>query len=255
MSVFNQYARYYDLLYRDKDYASEALFVLTLIREHCFGARHILELGCGTGVHAQHLAESGACVHGVDRSTLMLEDAWVRHRSLPSEVAGRLVFSLGDAREVRLGKTFDAVISLFHVMSYQILNEEIVDVFATAKAHLKSGGVFIFDCWYGPGVLTDRPVTRVKRVGDDSISVTRIAEPTTRASENVVDVNYTIFVRDKASGATEELKELHRMRYFFSPEIQMFADHSGFKIIAVREWMKQTEPSMNSWNACFVARA
>jgi len=68
-------------------------------------------------------------------------------------------------------------------------------------------------------------------------------------------VNYTIFVRDKASGATEEVKELHRMRYFFSPEIQMFAAHSGFKIIAAREWMKQTEPGMNTWNACFAARA
>ena len=177
MSVFNQYARYYDLLYRDKDYASEALFVLTLIREHCFGARHILELGCGTGVHAQHLAESGACVHGVDRSTLMLEDAWNRHRGLPSKLATRLAFSLGDAREVRLGNTFDAVISLFHVMSYQVLDEDILDIFATTKAHLKSGGVFIFDCWYGPGVLTDRPVTRVKRQRTNFLRETDSAQP------------------------------------------------------------------------------
>lgn len=255
MKVFDHYARYYNLLYRDKDYTSEALFILALIREYCVGARDILDLGCGTGAHAQHLAESGVCIHGVDRSTMMLEDAAIRHRGLPSEVASRLTFSLGDARKVRLGKTFDAVVSLFHVMSYQILDEDILDVFATAKAHLKAGGVFIFDCWYGPGVLTDRPVTRVRRVGDDAISVTRIAEPTTRASENVVDVNYTIFVRDKTSGVTEELQELHQMRYFFSPEMQIFAVNSGFKIIAAREWMKQTEPGMNTWNACFVARA
>jgi len=255
MKVFNDYARYYDLLYRDKDYVSETSFILTLVREHCLGASDILDLGCGTGAHAHHLAESGVCIHGVDRSTEMLEEAAIRHRGLPPQIASRLSFSQGDAREVRLGKVFDVVISLFHVMSYQIRNEDVLDTFATAKAHLRPGGIFIFDCWYGPGVLTDLPVTRVKRIGDDAISVTRIAEPTIRPKENVVDVNYTIFVRDKVSGATEELKELHQMRYFFPPEIQMFADNSAFKVIAQREWMKQTEPSMNTWNACFVALA
>ena len=51
-SVFSSYARYYDLLYRDKDYAAEAEYVASLIRKFHPAARSIIELGSGTGIHA-----------------------------------------------------------------------------------------------------------------------------------------------------------------------------------------------------------
>ena len=44
MSVFDGYARYYNLLYRDKDYAAEARHVHDIIQKHASGARSILEL-------------------------------------------------------------------------------------------------------------------------------------------------------------------------------------------------------------------
>jgi hypothetical protein len=53
------------------------------------------------------------------------------------------------------------VFSLFHVMSYQTSNKDLQDAFETAKINLKPGEIFIFDCWYGSSVLTDRPVGRV----------------------------------------------------------------------------------------------
>ena len=48
---------------------------------------------------------------------------------------------------------------------------------STAAKHLKPNGVFIFDFWYGPGVLTDPPVVRLKRLENEEIEVLRIAEP------------------------------------------------------------------------------
>ncbi|WP_341999478.1 hypothetical protein [Chlorogloeopsis sp. ULAP02] len=66
MSVFGNYARYYDLLYRDKDYVGEALFIRRLIQNHAPEAQDILELGCGTGNHAVLLAKEGYKVHGVE---------------------------------------------------------------------------------------------------------------------------------------------------------------------------------------------
>jgi len=47
---FALYARYYDLLYADKDYAGEAAYVAGLIRQRLPGATRILELGSGTGI-------------------------------------------------------------------------------------------------------------------------------------------------------------------------------------------------------------
>jgi len=75
VSVFGSYARYYDLLYRDKDYAAEAADALRRIRAHSPQARRILELGCGTGLHAIELARRGCQVTGIDISEPMLESA------------------------------------------------------------------------------------------------------------------------------------------------------------------------------------
>ena len=183
MTTFGSYAQYYDLLYRDKPYAAEAGHLHELLRAHAPGARALLELGCGTGAHAVALAALGYEIHGIDASATMLALAQPRASAVVS-------FALGDARTVRVPRRFDAVISLFHVMSYQTSNADLAAAFATARAHLEPGGTFVFDCWYGPAVLTDRPTVRTRAVEDDRIALTRTSEPALHAVRNVVDVRF-----------------------------------------------------------------
>lgn len=254
MTVFGGYAKYYDVFYRSKDYSSEADFTLRLLRKHCPNAQSLLELGCGTGGHAQYLCSAGLRVHGIDRSEEMLEFARKRRQTLPADVAQQLSFSAGDIRDITIDNTFDAVISLFHVMSYQLANEDLRATFATAKRHLRPGGLFIFDCWYGPGVLTDRPAVRVNRWTENGTNVTRISEPTILVNQNLVEIDYTILVEERASTRTETLKELHKMRYLFLPEIEMLASLSDMQIVESLEWMSDRAPSPESWSACFVLR-
>ena len=102
---------------------------------------------------------------------------------------------------------------------------------------MNHGGIFVFDVWYGPAVLTDRPAVRIKRMADDEIEVTRLAEPVLHPNENLVDVNYLKFVRDIQSGMVRELRETHVMRYFFMPELNLFAMENGFKKLHVEEWL------------------
>lgn len=248
MTAFGAYARYYDLLYRDKAYGAEAAHLAALIESHAAGAKKLLELGCGTGGHAVELAKHGFEIDGVDLSEGMLARA-------QAHASPRLRFSQGDARTLRLARTFDAVVSVFHVMSYQTSNADLGAAFATARAHLASGGVFVFDCWYGPAVLTDRPVVRVRSIEDATVVVTRIAEPIMYAERNVVDVNYHVFLRDKQTDETSELRETHSMRYLFTPELELLLARSGFEIVYAAEWLTGAALSYSTWNACFVARA
>lgn len=166
-----------------------------------------MELGCGTGIHAEYLARAGMEVHGADLSDWMLELAEARRATLVEAVAGRLHFFNGDVRNVRLGVKADAVISLFHVMSYQAENADLQAMFATAREHLRAGGVFIFDVWYGPAVLTDRPAVRAKVLEDDEIKITRIAQPFLYPDRNLVDVQYRIIACDKSTGSYAEIDE------------------------------------------------
>lgn len=253
MSVFGAYSRYYNLLYKDKDYTGEAEYVRDLITRYGPGARTVLDLGCGTGRHDMLLAQMGYDVTGIDRSDEMLAIANANLSALNSQPSS-LNFLHGDIRTVSLQRTFDVVISLFHVISYQTTNEDITAAFATARAHLKPGGVFIFDCWYGPAVLTDRPEVRVKRLEDEKISVTRIAKPVMHANENLVDVEYQIILKNKKIGDIEEMSETHRMRYLFKPEMEHFARESGMSIVAVSEWLTGKEPGFDTWGVCFVVR-
>ena len=83
-------------------------------------------------------------------------------------------------------KQYDAVISLFHVMSYQNTNEDILSAMKSARSSLNSGGLFPFDVWYGPGVLSDRPQVRVKEVQDDKYQLIRIAKPVMHDKTNLL---------------------------------------------------------------------
>ncbi|MBO3458946.1 class I SAM-dependent methyltransferase [Aetokthonos hydrillicola Thurmond2011] len=254
MSVFHSYARYYDLLYRDKDYYGESNFIHQLIQTHASNAHDILELGCGTGIHAIELAKQGYKIQGVDFSDRMLERAYDRLGELPPDLASRLKFYHGDIRHLRINQTFDVIISLFHVICYQTTNEDLLAAFATVKEHLKPGGIFIFDVWYGPAVLSDRPTVRVKRLEDEEIQVTRIAEPVMYANENWVDVNYQVFIKDKSNHAVEELWETHRMRYLFKPEIELLFQRFQMEIIDFREWMSDHKAGFDTWSTYFVGR-
>lgn len=254
-NVFAHYARYYDLLYRDKPYQKEADYVLRLLVPYVPAAGSIVELGCGTGAHAAHMACAGMMVHGVDQSTEMLAHAAARREALPDEVARRLHFSPGDVRSVRLGVQADAVLSLFHVVSYQSENKDLQAMFTTAHAHLRPGGVFVFDVWYGPAVLSDRPTVRVKELEDDDVRLTRIAHPNVHPNRNLVDVHYRIIACDKNTGQYSEAEETHRMRYLFTPEIEALATQAGFTVLDSQEWMSGRQPGFDTWGVCFVCQA
>lgn len=254
MSVFGNYARYYDLLYRDKKYTDEVNYIVSLLQRYAPESASILELGCGTGIHASLLAKAGYAVHGIDFSQEMLESAKARIASFIEDAAERLSFCQGDIRSYRTDRVFDVAVSLFHVISYQISEKDINAAIGTAKSHLKPGGIFVFDFWYGPAVLTDHPVVRVKRLEDDSIRVTRIAEPVMHPNENCVDVNYQVLIEDKATGIWERLEESHRMRYLFLPELDRMLDANGMTRLNAEEWMTGKELGFDTWGGCVVAR-
>jgi hypothetical protein len=126
---------------------------------------------------------------------------------------------------------------------------------ATARSHLKRGGTFLFDCWYGPAVLTERPEPRTRQLENDAMKVTRHAEPVMHPNENIVDVDYRIEVFDKAAGTTEEIRETHRMRYLFVPETEAHLRHAGFALQRYEEWLTGRAAGFDTWSVVFVATA
>ncbi len=242
---FNAYSRYYDLLYRDKDYAAEVAYIDDLLRRNGITSFELLEFGSGTGKHGRLLAARGYRVTGIERSAEMVAHA--------TATAG---FSCqqGDICAVHLGRTFDAVLALFHVVSYQVSNAAVQALFARAAEHLQPGGLFMFDIWYSPAVYAQRPEVRVKRIASAELEVTRIAEPVILPNENRVDVNYTVFARDTVTGRFEILAETHPMRHFSLPELDLLAENAGFERLKAEAFLTGDPPSDETWGLCLVLR-
>ena len=254
MTCFEEYSQYYDLFYKDRDYSTEAEVLCAHLSKHAPGAESLLEIGCGTGRLAIELVGRGFVLHGLDLSQAMLEKAEARKRELPDQIASRLSFSRADIRNIKLATRFDAVIAMFHVMSYQQTNNDIVDSFSSAFAHLNPGGLLLFDFWYGPAVLRQRPEIRVKRVEDDFVRLIRIAEPSFRTNENVVEVRYQILAIDRTTTRTTEIFETHAMRYLFLPEVATYLDRTGFELLDALAWPAGGIPDESSWGVTCIAR-
>lgn len=244
MEVFQDYAYYYNAFYRDKNYRAEAEQVNLLLKKYGKDVKRIINFGCGTGKHDMELTGMGYQCMGIDMSQMMIDIA-----------RENIDFSVADIRQYKTSAQYDAVISLFHVMSYQNTNEDILKAFRSARAALSTGGTFLFDVWYGPGVLSDKPTLRVKEIQDDQYRLIRIARPVMHDKTSVVDVCYEILVIDKRTGETKTISEVHSMRYFFRPELESYLEKAGFELIDNLDCATLEATDYDSWTSYFVARA
>lgn len=243
---FRLLSRAYDLLYADKDYEGEAARAVALATQ-CSGRtpNAVLELGAGTGGHAVHLAAAGIEVVGVETSLDMISRA--------PEVPGvRLVG--GDARSVRLGRKFDAVLALFHVASYQTEDADLAGFLATGSAHLGPGGAFVFDAWYSPAVLHQRPGARTRHAMGDDLEVVRHASAVEEVNRSIVDVHFTIEVRRPSDGTIERGEEVHRMRHLTTNEVRAAARIAGMTLAHTEGFPGGEPPSRETWGVAFVLR-
>jgi len=225
MKIFQKYANYYDILYQDKDYKKECDFLEKIFEKYSKKRiNSILDLGCGTGSHSLILAKRDYEVSGVDLSSQMINRA--RNKARDNKI--KVNFIKGDIRKIDLEKEFDAVISMFAVISYQITNENILSVFQVANIHLTRGGLFIFDCWFGPAVLVQKPQGRFKILDRKSEKVIRFVTPVLDILNHTVDVQYKI-IKISKNKILDEVEETHQMRFLFPQEIKHYLKRPALK--------------------------
>ena len=251
MNVFESYGNYYDIIYEDKDYKSECDFLEAIFSKYFSNpVRTILDLGCGTGGHSLILAERGYKVTGIDLSQEMLEIA----RKKAKERELNIEFIEGDIRNMELNQKFDAVISMFAVISYQITNEDLIFTFKAALKHLKKKGLFIFDAWFGPAVLTQKPSDRFKVIEKNNERIIRFATPVLDILDHTVNVKYKIIKLSKDK-VLDEVDEVHKVRFLFPQEIKLICNITGFRVLELCPFMNLGKtPTENDWNVTGTVR-
>lgn len=140
---------YYNLLYRNRNYAEADAFVEKLFEAGLLkSGTRILELACGKGRHARAMHRLGAEVVGVDLSPHSIQAAKAY------EEPG-LRFDVHDMRDPFPGEegSFDAVTNLFTSFAYFDDATENARVLANVAQVLKPGGTFVLDFMNAPPIV------------------------------------------------------------------------------------------------------
>ena len=158
-TVFEDYAKYYDIYYAGKDYDRECDFIEAAFARFGQKPLTVLDLACGTGNHGLRLAERGYEVCGVDLSEAMLS----RYRSKAESRGLSVELHQQDLRSLDLGRQFDAVICMFDAIDYLPDNSDLTAALQRICTHLRPQGVFLFDFWHGVPILRGHDPVRVRR--------------------------------------------------------------------------------------------
>ncbi|MBW4029792.1 MAG: methyltransferase domain-containing protein [Acidobacteria bacterium] len=134
MTPYDAFAQFYDAVNGEPEELVTQL--LDALARFAPDARSLLELGCGTGAVLAGLG-SGLELTGLDMSERMLAHA---RRRCPD---ARLL--VGDITSFDLADTFDVVVCVFDTLNHVTTPAGWRSVFANAAAHLREGGVFLFD--------------------------------------------------------------------------------------------------------------
>ena len=125
-------------------------------------------------------------VTGVDRSEDMLARA--RQRASKEHLNGKLAFYQGDARNLDLGRKFDAALMMFNVLGYMTTNEDLLGALRSVRRHLDENGLFIFDIWCGPALMSSPPGDGTKKFSTEKGAIIRSSSGHIRGHDQCCDI-------------------------------------------------------------------
>lgn len=254
VSQFKKYAKFYNLLYQDKDYAGESAYVHSLIQE--FAKKEaaeckVLDIACGTGRHIIELSKYGYKMDGSDIATSMIEEAKVLARNSRLE-ANLYNYSFQESNQIN--NKYDVVISMFSAINYLTTFEDHNKSLSNIYNLLEEEGFFIFDFWNGTAVVRDYSPVRVLRKKNNDTEIIRISETELDLLKQDAFVKFTCLLLEN-NVKTDEFEELHHLHYYFLPEIESLLKMNKFQIKAVLPFMaSDKELAPYDWNISIVAQ-
>jgi SAM-dependent methyltransferase len=203
MKLYHELAEWWPVFSDPKEYRREAIYFGRVLRKATNPApRTVLELGSGGGNSAFHLKKHFAMTL-VDRSPRML--------SVSRKLNPECEHIKGDIREVRLGRTFDAVF-VHDAICHMTTQRDLRAVLQTAFEHCRPGGVSLFV----PDFVRETFVGGTDQGGNDSPDrrlrfLQWIFDPD--PSDTTYLVDFAILLRDR-QGRARAVHERHTLGLF-----------------------------------------
>lgn len=138
---YSSFARYYDSLTRNVDYAGHAEYLCSILEHLKHKAGLTLDLACGTGSLTLELAKRGVDVYGLDASPEMLSVA--QQKAMRAGL--NILFVCQKMQQMDLYGTVDTAVCMLDSVNHITSSKDLQESFKRISLFLNSGGYFIFD--------------------------------------------------------------------------------------------------------------
>ena len=218
-------AKYYDDIYASvgKDYPVEAHTVRKFIEKYKQSdGNRLLDVGCGTGVHANLLSKHYQ-VEGLDIDSKMLS---VARRNYP-----KIRFQQGDMANFKMNRKFDIIVCLFSAIAYVKTKSRLQRTIKNMCQHLLPGGVLLVEPWFAPSQWHPGRVYTTQVNKPDS-KIVRMSLSSQRGNISIIEFQYLIGTSKGIDHGAEflELGLFTRKEYldtFRSPGLKVIHDSIG----------------------------
>ncbi len=217
--MFSKSAQYYDEIYAsvDKDYAAEASKTHKVIKKYKLSkGKHLLDVGCGTGVHAGYLSRYYQ-VEGLDLDTKMLSVAKKKHP--------KIRFHQGDMVNFDLARQFDAIVCLFSSIGYAKTKSRLQKAIKTMARHLLPGGVLVVEPWFSPEQWHPGRAS-MTQVDKPDLKIVRMSLSKQRGKLALIEFQYLI---GTPKGIRHDV-EIHELGLFTHQEYMDAFKAAGLKV-------------------------
>lgn len=214
-NMFVRSARYYDALYRFKDYHGAAERLALLVSERHPDARSLLDVGCGTGRHLEWLQDR-YYVEGLDISAELLQIARSRCPRVP--------FHEGDMTTFSLGRTFDVVTCLFSAIAYVRTVPRLRATVARLAEHVAPGGLVVIEPWFTPDTFWDGHVS-ANFVDEPDLKIAWMYVNRRRAGVSVLEIEHLV----ATAAGVEHFTEVHELGLFSHSDYLGALDDAGLR--------------------------
>jgi len=222
---YGNFAYYYDMLMDDMDYDGWSDYIKSIVDMHGVMYKDILEMACGTGNMAVRMAKKGYNVTAFDISEDMLSVAYNKAKDGGADL--RLLCQ--DMRNIDLNDEFGIILCLCDSINYITDEEDLRYIFRWVYAHLKPGGLFIFD------INSSYKLRNV--IGDNTFTYNEedlsYIWDNYLADEDTVEFYITFFVRE--GELYKKFDELHIEKIYETGEIVSMLKDSGFLEVDTNE--------------------
>jgi SAM-dependent methyltransferase len=206
----------------------------------------VVELGCGTGILTEMLAELGYDMIGLDLSPPMLTVAAEKKERNNSKT----LYLNQDMRKMELYSTVGTFICICDSLNYLLAEEVVLATFKLVANYLYPGGIFIFDF---DTVYKYAAVMGNRTIAESREDCALIWDNYYHRSERLNEYDLTFFIRE-ADGRYRRHQETHIQRGYELAQMQRLLELAGLEFVLAADNHREIEPNERSEKIFVVAR-